>query len=110
MSSASLDVIGVGNAIVDVLAEATDAFLTEHAIPKGGMILIDEDQAEKIYAGMGDSIEISGGSAANSIACVSSLGGVGGFIGKVADDALNDDLSRRRRPCIAGRRGRGVYR
>lgn len=86
--SASLDVIGVGNAIVDVLAKADDAFLAAHSIPKGGMILIDEDQASTIYDAMAAGVEISGGSAANSIACIASIGGKGGFVGKVADDAL----------------------
>ena len=90
MTAASLDVIGVGNAIVDVLAKADDAFLAAHSIPKGGMILIDEVQASKIYDDMASTVEISGGSAANSIACVASLGGKGGFVGKVADDALGD--------------------
>lgn len=85
-----LDVIGVGNAIVDVLAKAGDDFLSEHDIPKGGMILIDDAQAHAIYDAMAAAVEISGGSAANSIACIASLGGAGGFIGKVADDALGD--------------------
>lgn len=90
MTAIALDVIGVGNAIVDVLAEADDAFLKRNDIPKGGMLLIDEARARQIYDGMGPGREISGGSAANSIACVASLGGRGGFIGKVADDALGD--------------------
>ena len=90
MSKPALDVIGVGNAIVDVLANATDAFLETHGIPKGGMILIDEPQAREIYDAMSASIEISGGSAANSIACLASLGGKGGFVGKVADDQLGE--------------------
>lgn len=90
MSGKPLDVIGVGNAIVDVLAKADDAFLTDHAIPKGGMILIDADQASAIYAAMAPGVEISGGSAANSIACLASLGGSGGFVGKVGDDALGE--------------------
>lgn len=85
-----LDVIGVGNAIVDVLAKADDAFLKSHDIPKGGMILIDEDRASTIYDAMAAGVEISGGSAANSIACVASLGGQGGFVGKVADDTLGE--------------------
>ncbi|WP_375201808.1 adenosine kinase [Hyphococcus sp.] len=88
--TASLDVIGVGNAIVDVLAKADDAFLATHSIPKGGMILIDEDQAKVIYDDMGSTVEISGGSAANSIACVASMGGKGGFVGKVAGDPLGE--------------------
>ena len=90
MPDTALDVIGVGNAIVDVLAKADDAFLKAHEIPKGGMILIDEARARTIYDGMAAAVEISGGSAANSIACVASLGGRGGFVGKVADDTLGD--------------------
>lgn len=90
MTAVALDVIGVGNAIVDVLAEANDAFLASHDIPKGGMILIDEARAKIIYDGMGPGREVSGGSAANSIACVASLGGKGGFVGKVSADALGD--------------------
>ena len=90
MSASGLDVIGVGNAIVDVLAQCDDAFLATHSIPKGGMILIDEDQAKDIYGAMAPGVEISGGSAANSIAALASLGGKGGFVGKVAGDALGD--------------------
>ncbi|MGF1545341.1 MAG: adenosine kinase [Parvularculaceae bacterium] len=86
----ALDVIGVGNAIVDVLAEASDAFLVELGIDKGGMTLIDEARAKAIYDAMPPAVEISGGSAANTIACLASLGGAGGFIGKVAADALGD--------------------
>ena len=85
---ADLDVVGVGNAIVDVLANSDDAFLARHDVAKGGMTLIDEARAETIYADMAPGAEMSGGSAANTIACVASLGGRGGFIGKVADDQL----------------------
>ncbi|MFQ5562076.1 MAG: adenosine kinase [Parvularculaceae bacterium] len=90
MPDHALDVIGVGNAIVDVLAHADDAFLAAHAIAKGGMTLIDEAAAKLIYEAMAPAIEISGGSAANTVACVASLGGQGGFIGKVADDTLGE--------------------
>jgi len=90
MSHSPLDVVGVGNAIVDVLAHADDAFLAAHAIAKGGMTLIDETAARSIYDAMAPAIEISGGSAANTVACVASLGGASGFIGKVADDTLGD--------------------
>lgn len=86
----SLDVVGVGNAIVDVLAQADDAFLAAHSIPKGGMILIDEARAKSIYDAMAPGVEVSGGSAANSIACIASLGGRAGFIGKVSKDNLGD--------------------
>ncbi len=86
----ALDVVGVGNAIVDVLAKADDAFLVSHAIAKGGMTLIDEAEADAIYGAMAPGVEISGGSAANSIASLASLGGKGGFVGKVAGDALGE--------------------
>ena len=90
MRSTTLDVVGVGNAIVDVLAQADDAFLAAHSIPKGGMMLIDEGRAKDIYGHMAPGVEVSGGSAANSIACIASLGGKTGFIGKVAKDNLGD--------------------
>ena len=82
------DVLGIGNAIVDVLAHADEAFLASHEIPKGGMILIDTDKATAIYGGMTPVAQVSGGSAANTIACLASLEGAGAFVGKVADDAL----------------------
>lgn len=88
MTTQTIDVIGFGNAIVDVLAKCDDEFLARHEIPKGGMILIDEERAGAIYAAMAPGVEISGGSNANAVACVASLGGRGGFVGKVADDAL----------------------
>lgn len=90
MPATDLDVIGVGNAIVDVIAHADDAFLAAHAIAKGGMTLIDEAAARSIYDAMAPGVEISGGSAANTIACIASLGGRGGFIGKVAKDTLGE--------------------
>jgi sugar/nucleoside kinase (ribokinase family) len=82
------DVLGLGNAIVDVLSRCEEDFLTTHNMAKGGMTLIDEARAEAIYAAMGPAIEVSGGSAANTIAGVAALGGRGAFIGKVKDDAL----------------------
>ncbi|MEM8987815.1 MAG: adenosine kinase [Pseudomonadota bacterium] len=88
MTQNALDVLGVGNAIVDVLAKADDQFLADHKIEKGGMTLIDGAQATSIYDAMAPGVEISGGSVANSIACVASLGGKGGYVGKVADDTL----------------------
>lgn len=90
MRSTVLDVVGVGNAIVDVLAQADDAFLAAHSIPKGGMMLIDEARAKDIYSHMAPGVEVSGGSAANSVACIASLGGKAGFVGKVAKDNLGD--------------------
>jgi sugar/nucleoside kinase (ribokinase family) len=88
--SFSLDVVGIGNAIVDVIASAEETFLTEHGISKGTMTLIDEARAEKIYAAMGNAIVTSGGSAGNTVAGIASLGGKTGFIGKVRDDELGD--------------------
>jgi sugar/nucleoside kinase (ribokinase family) len=88
MTTASLDVVGIGNAIVDIFAHADDAFLAAHAMVKGGMALIDEARAEAIYAAMGQGPEVSGGSAGNTIAGIASLGGRAGYIGKVRDDSL----------------------
>jgi sugar/nucleoside kinase (ribokinase family) len=88
MSKASLDVVGIGNAIVDVIASAGDDFLTANGMHKGSMALVDEARAEAIYAGMNAAVISSGGSAANTIAGIASFGGQTGFIGKVRDDAL----------------------
>ncbi len=87
---ATIDVLGVGNAIVDVLAEAGDAFLTAEGIAKGGMTLIDTDRAHALYSRMPPGIEMSGGSAANTMAGIASLGGSCAYIGKVADDQLGE--------------------
>ena len=84
----TVDVTAIGHAIVDVLAKADEAFLDAHGIPKGGMTLIDEEAAEEMYGKMEPVAEVSGGSAANSIACISSLGGRAAFIGKVGSDPL----------------------
>jgi sugar/nucleoside kinase (ribokinase family) len=75
---AALDVLGIGNAIVDVLARADDAFLTRHNLAKGSMNLIDAVLADNLYRAMGPGVECSGGSAANTIAGIASLGGKGG--------------------------------
>jgi sugar/nucleoside kinase (ribokinase family) len=88
MAKASLDVVGLGNAIVDVLSHAEDEFLASHGLAKGAMTLIDAEAAETLYAAMGPGIEMSGGSAANTLAGLASLGGQGAFIGKVRDDQL----------------------
>ena len=82
------DVLGIGNAIVDVIARTEDDFLIKHAMRKGTMALIDEAGASKIYDAMGPAVEISGGSAANTIVGVASLGGRAAFVGKVKDDEL----------------------
>ena len=88
MAEGALDVIGIGNAIVDVLTDADDAFLDRHGLIKGAMQLVDGDQAERLYEQLGTAREASGGSAANTMAGIASLGGRAGYIGKVRDDAL----------------------
>ncbi len=88
MAALELDVVGVGNAIVDVLAQAEDAFVSERGLAKGTMTLIDMEQAETLYSSMGPAVEVSGGSAANTIAGIAALGGSTGFIGKVRNDQL----------------------
>jgi sugar/nucleoside kinase (ribokinase family) len=88
MRTTGLDVVGIGNAIVDIIAHADDAFLARHGMPKGGMTLIDEAHAEALYADMGPGMQLSGGSAGNTIAGLASLGARTGYIGKVKEDAL----------------------
>jgi len=88
MSDSQIDVVGIGNAIVDVVAKADDGFLAGQELPKGVMTLIDGARAEALYADMGPAREISGGSAANTLAGVATLGGRGAFIGKVRNDQL----------------------
>jgi sugar/nucleoside kinase (ribokinase family) len=90
MNNPRFDVTGIGNAIVDVIAQAVDALLAEHNLSKGAMSLIDAVDAERLYAIMGPGIESSGGSAANTIAGIAVLGGRTAYIGKVADDQLGD--------------------
>jgi sugar/nucleoside kinase (ribokinase family) len=88
MTAARYDVLGIGNAIVDVLARTDDDFLVRQNMRKGAMTLIDEERATAIYEAMGPAIEISGGSAANTIVGCASLGGRTAFVGKVKDDEL----------------------
>jgi sugar/nucleoside kinase (ribokinase family) len=90
MAALRFDVLGIGNAIVDVIARAEDDFLVNHGMHKGGMALIDEAQAEALYAKMGPTVEVSGGSAANTIVGAASFGARAAFVGKVK----NDDLGR----------------
>ncbi len=85
-----LDVVALGNAIVDVFAHADDAFLTEHGLVKGSMALIDVARVDALYEAMGPGTEVSGGSAGNTAAGVASFGGRAAFIGKVRDDQLGD--------------------
>jgi len=88
MTQASIDVVGIGNAIVDVIAHAEDGFLVREGLVKGTMTLIDADRADALYQMMGPAIEASGGSAGNTMAGIASLGGTGAYIGKVHDDFL----------------------
>ena len=88
MSEATLDIIGIGNAIVDVQARAEDDFLTERGLDKGAMRLIGAEEAEELYAAMGPGTESSGGSAANTCAVAAALGARVGYLGKVAADPL----------------------
>ena len=88
MTQASLDVVGIGNAIVDVIAHADEEFLGREGLVKGTMTLVDAPRAEALYQIMGPAVEISGGSVGNTMAGLASLGGTGAYIGKVRDDFL----------------------
>ncbi len=90
MTTAKIDITGIGNAIVDVITHADDQALHGLDLVKGAMTLIDAERAAAIYAAMGPAIECSGGSAANTIAGLASLGGRGAFIGKVCRDQLGE--------------------
>ena len=88
MTASNYDVLGIGNAIVDVIARAEDDFLLAQGMHKGTMALIDEARAQAIYSAMGPAVESSGGSAANTIVGVASFGARAAFVGKVKDDEL----------------------
>jgi sugar/nucleoside kinase (ribokinase family) len=88
MTSAKYDVLGIGNAIFDVLVQADERFLRDHGMTKGGMALIDEARATAIYRDMGPATEMSGGSAANTIVGLASLGARGAYVGKIKDDQI----------------------
>ena len=88
MQNEVIDVVGIGNAIVDVLSQADDAFLEREGLAKGAMTLIDGARAESLYAAMGPAREVSGGSAANTMAGLAALGGKCAFVGKVRNDQL----------------------
>ena len=90
MAQTTFDVLGIGNAIVDIIARTEDDFLVREGLSKSSMHLIDAERAEVLYAHMGPAIEASGGSAGNTTAGVASLGGHAAFIGKVADDGLGN--------------------
>jgi sugar/nucleoside kinase (ribokinase family) len=94
MTEARGTVVGIGNAIVDVLARTDDAFLERHELAKGSMTLIGVERATELYSKMESRVECSGGSAANSMAGLASLGGHAAYIGKVRDDALGEIFRR----------------
>ena len=86
MTDTRYDVVGIGNAIVDIIGRCDDGFLARHGAPKGHMRLVDAETVAQLYADMGPGIEISGGSVANTMVGLASFGGRAAFIGKVADD------------------------
>src|SRR6202142_3923221 len=88
MALAKYDVLGIGNAIFDVLVQTDEGFLASHGMTKGGMALIDEARAAEIYRDMGPAVEMSGGSAANTIVGIASLGARAAYVGKVRDDQI----------------------
>lgn len=90
MSDPRLDVLCIGNAIVDVIANAGDDFLRREGLVKGSMRLVDASEAERLYAHMGPAHQVSGGSAGNTAAGIAALGGRSGFIGQVAPDQLGE--------------------
>lgn len=90
MTQPALDIVAIGDALVDVIATCDDAFLVEHGLPKGLMQLLDAEAADRLYAAMGNAREMSGGSAANTMAGIAAMGGNAAFIGQVADDQLGE--------------------
>jgi sugar/nucleoside kinase (ribokinase family) len=89
-SPADLDVVGIGNALVDVLSHADEAMLGRQGLVKGTMHLVDEERARTLYVAMGPGVEVSGGSAANTMVGVASFGGRAHYVGKVRDDQLGE--------------------
>ncbi len=87
---AAVDVVGIGNALVDVIARVDDDFLTAHGLVKSSMALVESDRAETLYGAMGPAVEVSGGSAANTMAGLASLGSRAAFIGRVGGDQLGE--------------------
>ncbi|MCL6697260.1 adenosine kinase [Sphingomonas sp. NSE70-1] len=88
MADAALDIVAMGDAIVDVIADCDDEFIRRHNLPKGSMQLLSAEEADTLYAAMGMAREMSGGSAANSMAGVAAMGGKAAFVGQIAEDQL----------------------
>ncbi len=106
MADAAVDVVGVGNAIVDVVTRADDALVARLGLRKGAMTLVDEARAQALHERMGPGVETSGGSAANTLAGIASLGGKGAYIGKVRNDRLGEAFRRDIRAAGVGDRVR----
>jgi len=94
LSEPGIDVLGIGNAIVDVLGETDDATLARHGLAKGTMALVDREESERALTRMGESVQVSGGSAANTIVGLASLDSRAAYVGKVRDDALGQVFRR----------------
>ena len=90
MTEATIDVVGIGNALVDVLVEVDDAKVTAAGMAKGGMTLVEREQSDALYETLPAGIERSGGSCGNTMAGLAALGGKGAYIGKVRDDQFGD--------------------
>ena len=90
MTQSQYDVLAIGNALVDILCSADDKLLAKHEIQKGSMTLISDEKAKNIYADMGQTRQVSGGSAANTVAAIANLGGKSAFIGSIADDEVGN--------------------
>jgi sugar/nucleoside kinase (ribokinase family) len=93
VTSSELDIVAIGDAIVDVIATCDDSFLEHHRLPKGSMRLLTTREADALYAAMGPAREISGGSAANSMAGAAAMGLRAAFVGQVADDQLGENFA-----------------
>jgi sugar/nucleoside kinase (ribokinase family) len=90
LAAGELDVIGIGNALVDVLSQESEEFLASHGLVKGAMQLVDEARARQLYEAMGPGIEVSGGAAANTLVGVASFSGRAAYVGKVRNDQLGE--------------------
>ncbi len=86
----AIDVVGIGNALVDVISHELDSFVTDHDLARGAMMLVDPDRATALYTAMGPGLEVSGGSAANTMVGVASFGGSAAYVGRVRDDQLGE--------------------
>src|SRR5258708_37848735 len=98
MSSAAHDVVGIGSAIVDVIAHADEAFLARRSLTKGILRLIDGLEADRLYSEMGPGVEMPGGSVANTMALIHSLRGRAGYIGLPRPDQLRQAFPTRNTP------------